>query len=208
MINFDVTKEIIKEHNPNLPNSWSSIQNISNIRVSGSGKTNWLFNLLNQQTHIDKFYLYIKDPYEAKYQFLITTHSYKTTGLKPFNDFKGFIEYLNDVNDIYKKTEEYNPNKKRKIMIVFDDTIADMLSNKKFSPIVTELFIRHRRLNIFLIFNTKSYFTVPKNIRLKSTHYFIMKTPNKRELQQNLHLLIHQILTLNTKNVLQNHILF
>ena len=83
-----------------------------------------------------------------------------------------------------KNTEEYNPNKKRKILIVFDDMIADMLSNKNLNPIVTELFIRGRKLNISLVFITQSYFAVPKNIRLNSTHYFIMKIPNKQELQQ------------------------
>ena len=74
--------------------------------------------------------------------------------------------------------------KKQKILIVFDDMIADMLSNKKLNPIVTELFIRGRKLNISLVFITQSYFAVPKNIRLNSTHYFVMKIPNKRELQQ------------------------
>ena len=106
------------------------------------------------------------------------------TGLKHFNDSKAFIEYSNDMDDIYKNIEEYNPNKKRKILIVFDDMIADMLSNKKLNPIVTELFIRGRKLNISLVFITQSYFAVPKNIRLNSTHYFIMKIPNKQELQQ------------------------
>ena len=80
--------------------------------------------------------------------------------------------------------EEYNSNEKWKILIVFDDMIADMLSNKKCNPIVTELFIRWRKLNIPLVFITQSYFAVPKYIRLNSTHYFVMKIPNKRELQQ------------------------
>ena len=88
------------------------------------------------------------------------------------------------MDDIYKNIEGYNPNKKRKILIVFDNMIADMLSNKKLNPIVTELFIRRRNLNISLAFITQSYFAVPKNIRLNSTHYFVMKIPNKRELQQ------------------------
>ena len=88
------------------------------------------------------------------------------------------------MNDIYKNTEEYNPNKKRKILIVFDDMIADMLNNKKFNPIVIELFIKGRKLNISLIFITQSYFAVPKTIKLNSTHYFVIKIPSKRELQQ------------------------
>ena len=87
------------------------------------------------------------------------------------------------MDDIYKNIEEYNTNKKRKILIVFDDMIADMLSNKKLNPIVTELFIRGRKRNIFL-FLSQSYFAVPKNIRLNSTHYFVTKIPKKRELQQ------------------------
>ena len=87
------------------------------------------------------------------------------------------------MDDIYKNTEEYNPNKKWKIL-VFDDMIADMLSNKKFNPIVTELFIRERKLNISLVFIIQSYSAVPKNIRLNSTYYFVMKIPKKREPQQ------------------------
>ena len=100
------------------------------------------------------------------------------------NDSKAFIEYSNYMDDIYKNIEEYNPNKKRKILIVFDDMIADMLSNKKLNPIVTELFIRGRKRNISLVFTTQSYFAVPENIRLNSMHYFIMKIPNKQKLQQ------------------------
>ena len=84
------------------------------------------------------------------------------------------------MNDIFENIEEHNPNKKSRILIVFDDIIADMLSNKKFNPIVTELFIRGRKLNISLAFITQSYFVVPKYIRSNSTHYFIMKIPNKR----------------------------
>ena len=94
------------------------------------------------------------------------------------------------MDDIYKNIEEYNPNKKQKILIVFDDMIADMLNNKNLNLIVTELFIRGRKLNRsqidvkWIVFITQSYFAVPKNIRLNSAHYFVMKIPNKRELQQ------------------------
>ena len=82
------------------------------------------------------------------------------------------------MDDIYKNIEEYSLHKKRKILIFFDDMIADKLSNKKFNPIVTELFIKGRKPNISLAFITQSYFAVPKNIRLNSTHCFIMKIPN------------------------------
>ena len=75
-------------------------------------------------------------------------------------------------------------DKECKILIVFDDIIADMINNKKLNLIVTELFIRGRKLNISLVFITQSYFKVPKDVRLNSTHFFIMKIPNKRELQQ------------------------
>ena len=88
------------------------------------------------------------------------------------------------MEDVYKNIEEYNVDKERKILIVFDDMIADMINNKKLNSIVTELFIRGRKLNISLVFITQSYFKVPKDVRLNSTHFFIMKIPNKRELQQ------------------------
>ena len=105
----------------------------------------------------------------------------KNTGLKHFNDFKA-IEYSNDMNDIQKNIEENDPNKKLKKLMAFDDMIADMLSNKKLNPIVTELFIIGRILNISLVFITQSYFAMPKNTRIDFTHYFIMKISNKREL--------------------------
>ena len=108
----------------------------------------------------------------------------ESAGLKYLNDSKAFIQYSNDTDDIYKNIEEYNQDKKQKILIVFNDMIADMLSNKKLNPIVTELFIRGRKLNISLVFITRSYFAVPKTIRRNSTHFFVMKIPNKRELQQ------------------------
>ena len=183
MINFhDVTKENIKENNPNWPQIPNHLYRILITGESGSGKTNSLFNLINQQPDIDKIYLYAKDPYEAKYQFLINKR--ESTELKHLNDSKAFIEYSNDMDDSYKNIEEHNPNKKRKILIVFDDMIADMLSSKKLNLIVTELFIRGRKLNISLVVITQSYFAVPKNIRLNSAHYFIMKIPNKQELQE------------------------
>ena len=85
---------------------------------------------------------------------------------------------------ICKMFEEYNLGKKRKVLIVFDDMIADMVNNKKLNPVVTELFIRGRKLNISIVFITQSYLKVQKEVRLNTTHFFIMKIPNKRELQQ------------------------
>ena len=149
---------------------------------SGSWKTNALLNLIKNQPDIDKIYLYAKDPYEAKYQFLINKR--KSTGLRHFNDPKAFIEYSSDMHNVYKYIDEYNEDKERKILIFFDDLIADMINNKKLNSVVTELFIRGRKLHISLIFITQSYFKVPKDVRLNSTHFFIIKIPNKRELQQ------------------------
>ena len=91
------------------------------------------------------------------------------------NDSKGFIEYSNNIDNIHKNIEDYTPNKKRKTLIAFDYLIAAMLSNDKLNPIITELFIRGRRLNISIAFIPQSYFAVPKNIRLNSTLYFVMK---------------------------------
>ena len=131
-------------------------------------------NLINNQSDIDKIYLHTKDPYEAKYQYLISKRG--KVGLDHFND--------PNMLDTYKNIEDYNLDKRRKILIVFDDMIADIINNKKLNPIVTELFIRGRKLNISVVFITQSYFKVPKDIRLNSMHFFIMKIPNKRELQQ------------------------
>ena len=94
------------------------------------------------------------------------------------------MEYSNDMQDVYKNIEDCNPRKKLEILIVFDDMIADMINNKKLNPIVTELFIKGRKINLSIVCITQSYFKVPKDVRLNSTHIFIMKTPNIRELQQ------------------------
>ena len=94
------------------------------------------------------------------------------------------MEYSNDIQDVYKNIEDYNPNKKRKVFIVFDDLIVYMINNKKLNPIVTELFIRDRKLSISIIFIKESYFEVSKDVRLNSTHFFLTKIPNKRKLQQ------------------------
>ena len=126
--------------------------------------------------------MYAKDPYEAKYQYSINKR--EGEGINHFNNPKAFTEYSNHMCDVYKNIDDYNPDKENKILTVFDDMIADMINNKKLNSIVTELFIRGRKLNISLVFITQSYFKVPKDVRLNSTHFFIMKIPNKRELQQ------------------------
>ena len=163
MINFDeCTNENKINHNPNWPYIPDHPYRILIVSGSESGKTNTLLNLINNQPDIHKIYLYAKDPYEDKYQILIKKR--ESVGLKHFIDPKAFIEYSNDMHDVYENINDYNPDKENKISIVFDDMIADMIDNKKLNSIVTELFIR--------------------DVRLNTTHFFIMKIPNKRELQQ------------------------
>ena len=99
-----------------------------------------------------------------------------------FKDHKAFIEYSNVMRNIYKNINHYNPNKENKILIVFDGMIADMIQNKKLNSIVTELFIRGRKINVSLVFITQSYFKVPKDVRLNTTHFFITKSLSKTEL--------------------------
>ena len=119
---------------------------------------------------------------KQKYQYLINKR--EKVGLDHFDDPKPFMEYPNDMQDVYKNIEDYNPGKKRKVLIVFDDMIADMINNKKLDSVVTELFTRGRKINISIVFISQSYLKVPKDVRLNTTNFFIMKIPNKRELQQ------------------------
>ena len=155
MINFDdYVNENKTKHNKNWPYTPDHSYRILIIGGSGSRKSNVLLNLIDNQPGMDKIYLYAKDPYEAKYQYLINIR--EKVGLKFFNDPKAFVEYSNDVSDVYKNIDEYNVDKDRKILIVFDDMIADIIKNKKLNSIVTELFIRGRKLNISLVFITQS----------------------------------------------------
>ena len=99
-----------------------------------------MLNLIHYQQVIDKIYLYAEDPYETKHQLRINKR--EGADIKHLHDFKAFIEYSNDIDNIYRNIEENNPSKKRKILIVFDDMIADVLSNKKLNPKLAELFVR------------------------------------------------------------------
>ena len=141
MINFD---DCVDENKTIHNKNWSYIPDhpyrILIIGGSGSGKTNLLLNLIEKQPDIDKIHLYAKDPYEAKYQYL--SHKGEGVGIDHFNDPKAFIEYSNNMHDVYKNIDDYNVNKDRKILIVFDDMIADIIHNKKLNSKVTELFIR------------------------------------------------------------------
>ena len=137
MINFDdYTNENKTQHNSKWPYIPDHPYKILIIGGSGSGKTNALLNLIENQPDTDKIYLYAKDPYEAKYQYLINIR--EKVGLKYFKDPKAFTEYSNDMQDVYKNIYEYNINKERKMLIVFDYMIADIINNKKLNSIVTE----------------------------------------------------------------------
>ena len=134
--------------------------------------------LINKQPDIDKIYQYAKDPNEVKYQYLISKR--EKVELDHFNDPKAFMDYSNDMQDVYKNIEDYNPGKKRKILIVFYEMIAVMINNQKLNPIVTEQFIRGRKLNISIVFITQSYFKVPNDVRLNSTHFYYENSKQKR----------------------------
>ena len=196
MIKFvDYVNENKIKHNKNWPYIPDHPYRISIIGGSESGKTNFLLNLIGNQPDIDKIYLHTKDPYEAKYQNLINKR--QGVGIDHFNDPKAFIEYSNDMHDVYKNIDEYNLDKENKILILFHDMIADMIHNKKLNSTETKLFIRGRKLNISLAFITQSYFKVPKDIRLNTSHFSIAKIPKKRELQQ---IAINHSSDINTKD--------
>ena len=151
------------------------------IGPSGSGKTNTLLHFINIFHPIDKIYLYAKDTDEKKYQYLINKREH--AGIKNLNDPHAFIEYSNDMNDALEDINNYNKNKDKKVLIIFNDMIADIMRSEKFKAIVKELFTRGRKLNISIVFITQSYFRTPKDARLNSTHYILMKMSNKKELK-------------------------
>ena len=166
------------------------------IGGSGSGKTKLLLTLVKKQDDIDKIYLYTKNFIEPKYEFLIKKH--EVVGIKYCNDPNAFIECSNRIDDVYQNIDDYNPSRKIKILIVFDDMIADIMSNKTFQAIIKELFIRCRKVNISLVFITQSYFFVQKDVRLNSTHSLITKSTTEKNYKMlqliNLHILIITIL--------------
>ena len=149
MINLDsITNENNKEHNEKWPYIPDHPYRILIIGGSGSGKTNLLLNLINEQGGIDQIYLYAKDLSEPKYKILI--EKCENTGIKHLNDSNAFIECSNRMDDVYQNIDGCNRNRKRKILIAFDDMITDIVSNKKFQAMIKELFIRCRKLNISL----------------------------------------------------------
>ena len=151
------------------------------IGPSDSGKTNTLLHLIDKFHPIDKIYLYTEDTDEEKYQYLINKR--EQAGIKNLNDPHAFIEYSSDMNDVLEDINNYNINRNKKVLIIFDELIADIKRSEKFKAIVKELFIRCRKLNISIVFISQSYFRTPKDARLNSTHYILMKINNKKELK-------------------------
>ena len=152
------------------------------IGPSGSGKTNTLLHLINNLHSIDKIYLYAKDIGEDKYNYLINIR--EQAGLKNLNDSKAFIEYSDDIDDVFDNINNYNKNRDKKVLIIFDDMNAVIMRSEKFKAIVKEFFIGCRKLNISIVFLTQSYFRTPKDARLNSTHYILMKIGSKKELKR------------------------
>ena len=134
--------------------------------------------LVKEEDDIDKIYLYAKDLSEPKYKLLIKI--WEDAWIKHLNESSAFTDDSNTMDNVYEDINEYNPARKRKVLIVFDDMIADIMSNKKIQAIIKELFIRYRKLNISLVFITQSYVSLLKEVRLNSMHYLIMKIHNKR----------------------------
>ena len=182
MINLDsITNESNKKHNQKWPYIPDHPYRITIVGGSGSGKTNALINLINEQNDIDKIYLYARDLNEPKYEYFIKKR--EDAGIKQVNNPNAFIECSNTMDNVYENINDYNPSRKRKVVIVFNDMIADIMANKRFQATIKELFIRCRKLNVSLVFITQSFFSVSKDVRLNSTHYLIMNMNNKRELQ-------------------------
>ena len=99
----------------------------------------------------------------------------ENAGIQNLNDPSAFTEYLNAMDDVYNNIDDFNAKRKSKVLMVFDDMIADIMANKRFQVIIKELFIRCRKLNISLVFYTQSYFSVPKEVRLNSTYYLTLR---------------------------------
>ena len=182
VINLDsITNEENKENNEKWPQIPDHPYRIIIIGGSGSRKTNVLINLIKEQNDIDKIYLYAGDLSEPKYEYLIKKR--ENSGIKHLSNPNAFIECSNTMDDIYENISYYNPIRKRKKLIVFDDMIADITGNKRFEAIIKKLFIRCRKLNMPFAFITRAYLFVPKDVRLNATHYFIMKINNRIELR-------------------------
>ena len=126
----DIANENNKKHNEKWPYIPDHPYRILIIGSSRSGKTNALFHLISQQHYIDKIYLYAKDSSKVKYEFFVKKH--EDAGIKHLNDLNAFNECSNTTHEVYENIDDYNPTTRRKVLIVFDNMIADIMSNKKF----------------------------------------------------------------------------
>ena len=142
----------------------------------GSAKMNTLLHLINKFHPIDIYTLKIP----MKKSINIKINKREQAGIKNLNDPHAFIEYSNDMNDVLEDINNYNKNRDKNVSIIFDDMIADIMRSEKFKAVVKELFFRCRKLNISIVFITQSYFRTPKDARLNSTHYILMKISNKK----------------------------
>ena len=178
MLNLD---NIVSNKKESKDNDWPF--RILIIGPSGSGKTNVLLRLINNLHPIDKIYLYAKDIHEPKYKYLINKR--QQAGIKNLDDPKAFIEFSDDMDDVLDNINNYNKNRDQKVLIVFDNMIADadIEYNKNFREIIKELFYRARKINTPVVFITQSYFRALKDDRLNSTHYILMKIGTKKELK-------------------------
>ena len=177
MLNLD---NIVSNKKENKNNDWPFRMLI--IGPPSSGKTNTLLHLINILHPIDKIYLYAKDIHKPKYEYLINKR--EQAGIKNLNDPHAFIEYSDDMDDLLDDINNYNKNRDKKVLIGFDDMIADIEYNKKFKRIINELFYRARNVNVSIVFIMQSYFRALKDARLNNTHYIIMKINNKKELKR------------------------
>ena len=135
MINLgSIVNDKNEKHNENWPHIPDHPYRIVIIVGSGSGKANTLFNLINEQRDIDKIYLYAKDVSESKYEHLIKNR--ENAGIKHLNNPKAFIDCSNTMNDVYENIDHYNLYRRRKVLIVFDDMIADIMTKKKFQSMI------------------------------------------------------------------------
>ena len=158
------------------------------IGPSGSGKTNILLHLINHFRLIDKIYLYAKDINEPKYEYLINKR--EQAGIKILNDPHAFIEYSDDLDDVFDDIKNYNKSRDKKVLIVFDDRIADIEYNKNFKRIIKKLFYRARKINVSIVFITQSYFRALKvldyivHIIVHIVH-ILMKIGKKKRIKKN-----------------------
>ena len=161
MINLDsITNENKKKNNEKWPYIPDHPYKISIIGGSGSAATNALIHLINEQHDIDKIYLYARDLSEPKYEFLVK--KCEDVGIKHVNNSNAFTECSNTMENVYENTDDYNPIRKRKKLIVFDDMIADIMKNRRFPAVIKELFIRSRKLNISLFLSHSFIFMSKK----------------------------------------------